>query len=70
MYSVVKNLKITYVWSTEPYKEADKLYASHKLGYNEVVKQYNISDITCIHYIGTAHYKNETTGTLWKLPAM
>jgi len=31
------------------------------------VELYNSSDITCTYYLGTAHYKSENTGTLWKL---
>jgi len=58
------------VWSIKPCEEEDKLYASHKPGYNESVEQYKSSDITCTHYLGTAHNKNENTGTLWKIPGM
>jgi hypothetical protein len=50
--------------SIKPYEEEDKLYRSHKLGYNEAVKQYNSSYATRTHYLGTAHYKNTNTGTL------
>jgi len=51
-------------------EEEDKLYARHKLGYNEAVKQSNSSVITCTRYLGTAHNNNGNPGTLWKLPGI
>ena len=70
MHSKLKDLKIVCVWIIEPCQDEDELYASRKLGYNEVVKQYNLSNFTCTHYIYTIHYKNKTIGTLWILPGM
>jgi len=70
MHSMVKNVKIICVWSIKPCEEEDKLYASHKLGHNEAVKQYNSSDITRTLYLGTAHNKNSNTGILRKLLEM
>jgi len=49
------------VWSIKPCDEEDTLYASHKIGCDKEVKQYNSTDITYTYYLGTAYYKNENT---------